>query len=105
MLYFLLIDPPKDQPNQIKKDLKAEKTKNKDLEVRIRDLELDLTRIVQEHHNKEATLNSRILELESSSKPSHLYKSTDESDIIEELKLKLEAYETEVMCCKEIEEK
>ena len=40
----------KDQTNQMKSNFKEEKKKNQNLEIRIRDLELELTRLVQEHH-------------------------------------------------------
>ena len=64
-----------------------------------------MARLVQEHHKKEASLNCKIIELESSAKEDWSFNSNLESDIIEELKLKLKAYETEWLWLRESEEK
>ena len=64
-----------------------------------------MARLAQEHHKKEASLNYKIIELESSAKEDWSFNSNLESDIIEELKLKLKAYETEWLWLRESEEK
>lgn len=81
------------------------KQKIQEYEIRIRDLEFDATKLVQEHHKKEAVLNSKLLDLESQfNKPSNSA-SLEHLELVEELRLKLEAYETECSCLRESQQK